>query len=259
MAALTVSLFVHAALIVPWLTRPIELGDGGGASLVNFVEVETITLPVAEPARVADQPSRAELSAAKPIEAKAVPPSEPPHSVEPPPGSEPLADAAPPVGASDVASQAATPAEVATNDVALASIAAFVALAANAATGAPGDSCKLGAWLQEAMQENDGIAKALHQVPRQTRSVANAVMLWNGQWVEPVPAAAAGVTSLQRAILAGIQSAPPQCLRQPVNGPLLIAIQEEDEIVLLAIGSGQWRWADLLAPEDLPATNTPRT
>ena len=83
-------------------------------------------------------------------------------------------------------------------------------------------------------------------IPRPARSVANAVMLWDGGWVESPGRAAAGVTAIRMALIVGVRSAPPACQLQLVRGPELIILTAGGESTVLAIGSGEWRWGDLL-------------
>jgi hypothetical protein len=78
--------------------------------------------------------------------------------------------------------------------------------------------------------------------------VANAVMLWDGGWVEA--RASPGEDLLQpirQAILAGLASAPPECRDHWMSGPRFIALADQRQSTVLALGSGAWRWSDLLA------------
>ena len=125
--------------------------------------------------------------------------------------------------------------------------AAHVAIAAaTTATAASGQTCKLGEWLQGALQQDEQIGLALARIPRPSRSVANALMLWDGSWVE-APGAGAGLLVIRGAILSGVQSAPQPCRTELMTGPVLITLNDPSGATLLAIGSGQWRWDDLLS------------
>ena len=119
---------------------------------------------------------------------------------------------------------------------------------AAAASAASGRACDLTQWLQTALQNNPQSQVALAQIPRPARSVANAMMLWNGRWVE-MPAAAGGLQALRAAVLAGVASAPAACRSEVIRGPVLLTLADPAGSTILAIGSGEWRWDDL-RPDD---------
>lgn len=125
---------------------------------------------------------------------------------------------------------------------------------ATAASAAAGQACQLAEWLQQALQQDTGVQLALEKIPRPARSVSNALMLWDGHWVE-APDAARGTSLIRGALQSGIQSAPEICRDELMRGPVLITLVDETGSTLLAVGSGEWRWADLLpAAEDDPTT-----
>ena len=72
-----------------------------------------------------------------------------------------------------------------------------------AATNAAGEVCQLTEWLQQAMQADPQVQTALMGVPRPARSVANALMLWDGDWVEPRLQAGQSVATVRAALVAG--------------------------------------------------------
>ena len=120
---------------------------------------------------------------------------------------------------------------------------------AAASTGASGQTCQLTAWLQQALQADPQVQAALPAIPKPARSVANAIMLWDGGWVDPRPNATNGVTAIRLAVIAGVRSAPAACQAQVVRGPELIILTQGADSTILAIGSGEWRWGDLLASD----------
>ena len=129
---------------------------------------------------------------------------------------------------------------------------AEVALAvASAASAAAGQVCDLGQWLQQALQADVHVQAALTQIPKPARSVANAMMLWDGSWTLPPVQAAAGTAAIRSAIVAGIVSAPPSCLSEQMRGPILIMLTDSNGATLLVVGSGDWRWQDLLSVDEI--------
>lgn len=125
------------------------------------------------------------------------------------------------------------------------------AVVANAATATPGEPCQLSQWLQQALDSDPQVQAALPAIPRPARSVANAIMIWNGEWVQPDSKAAWGYAILRSALVAGISAAPAACQELPVRGPELLTVTAEGETTIVAVGSGEWTWGELLAPASI--------
>lgn len=122
-----------------------------------------------------------------------------------------------------------------------------VALSVAGASGAAGETCAVGAWLQPALQGDPEVLAALGEMPRSARSVADALMLWDGVWVAPRPGAARAVAPIRAALISGVGAAPEACLAQVIRGPELITLENGATTTVLAIGSGEWKWGDLLS------------
>lgn len=104
----------------------------------------------------------------------------------------------------------------------------------------------------------DPLAMAeLDSLPAGMRSSADAVMLWNGQWLNDAAMSAAG-GALRRAVEKAVLAAPLDCRDAEVNGPQFVQVAEASRTVMIVIGSGSWRWSDLLKPRsDCPAADGP--
>lgn len=124
---------------------------------------------------------------------------------------------------------------------------------AAAANGASGQACQLTQWLQQALQADPQVQVALAVIPRPARSLSNALMLWDGGWIDSQPRAASGVAIIRAAVISGIRSAPEACRTELVRGPELMTLTSGLDTTVVAIGSGEWRWGDLL---DDPLTLT---
>jgi hypothetical protein len=123
-----------------------------------------------------------------------------------------------------------------------------------AALGGAGDPCQLTAWLQGLLTSDPSVQGALARLPASQRSVANAVMLWDGGWVEArAPRGEDLLWPIRQAIVAGLASAPAECRDHWMTGPRFIPVADQGQATVLALGSGAWRWSDLLAA---PATTT---
>jgi hypothetical protein len=122
-----------------------------------------------------------------------------------------------------------------------------IALSVARASATANAGCQLTAWLQAALQADPAVRAALPTVPVDARSAANAIMLWDRSWVPQPGPAREGVGVIRTALMVGVLSAPPTCRLQAVRGPELMTLTDTTGTVVLAVGSGEWRWADLLA------------
>ena len=118
--------------------------------------------------------------------------------------------------------------------------------------GAPGTPCDLTATLASLFSQSLEVKQGLAGLPPSQRSVANAVMLWDGQW--PADSLTGGQALLRSLLVKAVSKARPDCLQKINQGPVLFLVPEQQTTVVLAVGSGQWRWADLLADQENGAT-----
>jgi hypothetical protein len=174
-----------------------------------------------------------------------------------------LAAPSPPMSLFDVRSPAATPLpakpkpkpvvsptppriELPVETVTLPAEPVFSAAAAESAGF--GTSCDISETLARAFSENQFVQAELARIGPRSRSVANAIMFWDGGWVElPGDAPAEALETLRRAILEGVRAAPPECRIEDLRGPRFISVSSEGATTMLVLGSGAWRWEQLLA------------
>ena len=113
-----------------------------------------------------------------------------------------------------------------------------------------GTSCEIADSLARAFTDNELLKSQLARVGPRSRSVANAIMFWDGDWVTvPGDAPEDAVNILRRAILEGVRAAAPECLIEEVAGPRFISVDSGTGTIVLVVGSGKWRWGQLIAPE----------
>lgn len=109
--------------------------------------------------------------------------------------------------------------------------------------------CELGVKLQAVLQSDDAITASLDAIPSAEQSVASAVMVWNTDWL---PVAAARLSrshaSIRDVVSASIAAATFECRAQPQIGPQLLVVRSRSRSMVLAFGSGRWRWQDLIEP-----------
>lgn len=110
----------------------------------------------------------------------------------------------------------------------------------NADTIATGD-CSVIEALQTALASDQAVVKSLAALPASLRSTTNAVTVWNDRWT------ARDDDVVRAAVTAGLKAMPAPCRAAVVTGPRLLIVAAGARPVVLAFGSGNWRWGDLLA------------
>lgn len=132
-----------------------------------------------------------------------------------------------------------------------------VSLLEQADAQAAAGGCDLTAPVQAALQSSRAVQQELPRIPAERRSVANAIALWNQDWVEPDAQLKAEVlATIRGAIATTIEAASDACRAQPQGGPRLIYLsgsgKASAETTILALGSGAWTWqqiADTAQPD----------
>lgn len=118
--------------------------------------------------------------------------------------------------------------------------------AAPAISGAAG-GCALTDQLRAAILADPASMAELASLPPDVRTDADAVMLWNGQWFDAGPQSGAGaIPPLRELVEKLVATAPAECREMTWTGPQFIAIAQGQRFTMLVVGSGQWRWRDLL-------------
>ena len=108
------------------------------------------------------------------------------------------------------------------------------------------EPCDMVSGVEARMQADPAVLAALSALPLDARSVANAVMLWDGAWtLGPSPSAA--LVALDQGLGRALNGAPQGCLDAQVLGPRLVTLRDSRGATLLVIGSGEWRWSQLSA------------
>lgn len=111
-------------------------------------------------------------------------------------------------------------------------------------------TCQMAEQLQARLAADPQVLEALALIPTDAKSVANALMLWDGAWVgTDQREIAQALTALQSSIAAAIETTSPDCRSLPVLGPRMLSIPDASGATLLVIGSGAWRWNDLLTSD----------
>ncbi len=106
--------------------------------------------------------------------------------------------------------------------------------------------CDLTAPIQAALQISPEVQQQLPTIPVEHRSVANAIAVWNQNWIEPDTAIDKNVYETIRLTIANtIIRASESCRLQPQGGPRLMYLPVNGTTTVIALGSGEWTWQQL--------------
>jgi hypothetical protein len=114
---------------------------------------------------------------------------------------------------------------------------AQLAGAASADDGGGGE-CDMARRVQAALRKDPLVRAAVHATSGQ------AIMVWNGDWVQSNAEDGKGLAAVREAITWEVAFAPPACRHEHVRGLVLLSLA--DGSARLAVGAGDWRWSDLL-------------
>ena len=124
------------------------------------------------------------------------------------------------------------------------------------ASGAPGAACDVAGAVQTALRSDPETHGAILLMPRSQGAGADAVVIWNGGWIDP--AATGGLpalTTIRAAIRQVVAAAPAECRDQAIMGPRFMLIPEADTTIVVVFGDASWKWSDLLVDSDRPISD----
>lgn len=117
----------------------------------------------------------------------------------------------------------------------------------------PAEGCSTLELIRKAIIENPAVMASVHNAPPETRSVADAVVIWNAGWVEAARSADAPLGPARAAVQQVGSSIDDNCLDEALTGPRLIPIPAGTGTMFLVLGSGRWTWREvMLDPEIEP-------
>lgn len=119
---------------------------------------------------------------------------------------------------------------------------AEIAGASSAEAGEGGGACDIAVRLQGALRKDPLVQAAV------AGASGRAIRVWNGDWVKSQGEEGKGLAAVREAIMWEIAFAPETCRAKPVRGVILLSMSAAPGGVQLAVGSGEWRWSDLLRP-----------
>jgi hypothetical protein len=106
--------------------------------------------------------------------------------------------------------------------------------------GGGGGSCDTARAVQQALRKDPLVRTAVQDAGR----TGKAVMLWNGDWVRTGGQEGKGLSAVREAVMWHIAFIPEACRNERMHGMVVLSLA--DGSTRFAIGSGDWRWSDLL-------------
>lgn len=100
--------------------------------------------------------------------------------------------------------------------------------------------------INKAIVSDPAAVTAVLASPRESRSVSEAVILWNNGWIGYAAGANAPLAPARAVVEQNLSSLGPECLDEVIVGPRLVAIPAGSGTMFLVIGSGAWTWRQLL-------------
>lgn len=114
--------------------------------------------------------------------------------------------------------------------------------AATADGGPSGGACDMARRLQGALRKDPLVRAEL------AGAEGKAIMVWNGDWIRNGGEDGKGLAAVREAILWEVGFSPKACRSASVRGLILLSLAGPRGPVRLAVGTGYWRWSDLLTP-----------
>lgn len=124
----------------------------------------------------------------------------------------------------------------------------------DAPAGATGACSTLGVVLDGLLIDPLAV-DALRRAPPDTRSIAEAVVMWNEGWSPAANEPVAPLWLVRANIERTLASVDGACLDEPVPGPRLLPIPDASGTgtMFVVLGSGVWTWRALINPPMVPA------
>ena len=111
-----------------------------------------------------------------------------------------------------------------------------------------GSGCAGGDVIETVLRTRADVHTALDAMPRAARSVADAVLLWNGRWIDANQVGGAqAIDSIRAAVVTAVRAMPASCRDATITGPRFVFVALPGGNRILTFGSGEWTWAQVLA------------
>ena len=108
--------------------------------------------------------------------------------------------------------------------------------------------CAPHAALLEALLRDPGLVDIIRRAPPETRSVADAIVMWNDGWSPTAVGVGSPLELVRVNVEQSLAKIEARCLDEPVAGPRMLPIPDGtgNGAVFLVFGSGNWTWRSLV-------------
>lgn len=117
------------------------------------------------------------------------------------------------------------------------------------ALAAPSGQCATLDVVMKALAADPAVVAAVVQAPPETRSIAEAIVMWNAGWSSAASTPLSPLTPARAVVEQSLRMVEDGCLDEPIAGPRLvpIAVPDSQQTMFLVFGSGNWTWRELIA------------
>ena len=117
----------------------------------------------------------------------------------------------------------------------------------------PAGQCATLDLVSKAIVADPVAVAAVIDAPPETRSIAEAIVMWNAGWSSAAGNADSPLGAARAVVEQSLSSVEDSCLDEPITGPRLIpiAVADGQRTMFLVFGSGNWTWRQLVTD---PAT-----
>ena len=112
--------------------------------------------------------------------------------------------------------------------------------------GGRGGDCDMVARLERALSADADIRAAVAASLAGRGGASDAVLVWDGDWLQSPGEAGKGLAGVRQAIAVEVGFAPRACREELVRGTVVLAAAADPGAPRLALRAGTWRWRDLL-------------
>lgn len=99
----------------------------------------------------------------------------------------------------------------------------------------------------KAIVANPAAMESVINAPPETRSIAEAVVIWNAGWSVAAESPDAPLGPARSIVEQSLEWIDDGCLDAPIAGPRLVPIPDGEGTMFLVFGSGAWTWRELVA------------
>lgn len=99
--------------------------------------------------------------------------------------------------------------------------------------------------IRESILADPAAMASILRAPPETRSIAEAVVLWNVRWAQSAQSVEAPLAAARAAVERSLASASKGCLDEPITGPRLLPIPAGAGTMFIVFGSGTWTWREV--------------